>query len=825
MARDADTLSEYNARRDFSRTAEPRGKAPRRRSGALQFVVQKHAARRLHYDFRLEWNGVLLSWAVTRGPSADPAEKRLAVRTEDHPLSYAGFEGTIPAGQYGGGTVMLWDRGTWEPEGDVDAGLAAGKLTFTLRGTRMKGGWSLVRMRQTKGRRENWLLVKQRDDFAQEAPDALTESAGNSVETGRGMDEIASGAVVHRAAPATGRRCGRRPAFREPQLATLVDAAPEGEDWLHETKFDGYRCLAALGRGGTRLYTRSGRDWTERFAALGGAFDSLACDSALIDGEVMAAQIRGSAFSSLQNALAEGGGLVFFAFDLIERDGTDLAALPQRDRRRQLEALFAPVPAEGPLRLSEIIRGSGPEVFAAACQAGAEGIISKRADAPYRGRRSRAWRKVKCDRRQEFVIGGYTPSDRPGRPFASLLLGTREGGRLVYRGRVGTGFNETSFRLLAAGFTPRKTAPFDTPVPGSVGRGAVWLRPDRVAEIGFAEFTADGHLRHARYLGLREDKEAGCVTLERPAGESEENAKVGGVTVTSPDRVVYPDCGVTKHDVAEYYHRIGARMMRIAAHRPVALLRCPGGLREECFFQKHAGQGFPAALRRLDPEALGGDAASWIYMTRPEALVAAAQMGTIEVHIGGVRIDRPDRPDRLVFDLDPDEAVGWAAVRRAARDLSERLAALGLRSFPLVTGGKGVHVCVALRRSHSWETVKLFARTVAHVLAASEPDRFTANMSKSRRKGRIFVDWLRNDDSATAVCAYSLRARAGARVAVPLTWRELDDVAGASAFGINEALDRLDGPCPWLEALDDLQSITAESVERLDAWSAGSPGG
>ncbi|EKE43954.1 hypothetical protein OCGS_1935 [Oceaniovalibus guishaninsula JLT2003] len=814
-ARDPDPLAEYKARRDFDRTAEPAGTLAEARRDGLRFLVQKHDATRLHWDFRLEWNGVLLSWAVTRGPSDDPHEKRLAVRTEDHPLDYGTFEGTIPAGQYGGGTVMMWDHGTYTPDTDMDAGLETGKLKVTLQGHRMRGGWALVRMRRKPGeKRENWLLIKERDAFARDDADRLTRDHLLSVQTGRAMDAIAQGAPPgDPPEPDTPARRKKRPAFTAPQLATLVDAAPDGDDWIHETKFDGYRCLAAIGKGGARLYTRSGKDWTDRFAALSRAFDPLPCDAALLDGEVMAAYIRGSAFSSLQRALKDGAPLVYYAFDLLSLDGTDLRRSPLIDRRARLADLLSGLPPNGPLRISAHTVGDGPALFAAACKAGAEGIVSKRADAPYRGARTRAWVKVKCTRRQEFVIGGYTPSDKPGRPFASLLVGQMENGALAYRGRVGTGFSADDLVALAAAFTPRQTSPFDD-VPRAIARDARWIRPDLVAEVDFTELTADGHVRHGSFLGLRHDKPAAGVTPERPA--SDDTPRIAGVRLSSGDREIFPRAGCTKRDLARYVEAAGDRLTRIAGHRPLSLLRLPTGLQGQRFFQKHAGKGWPSELQRIEIAESDGNPAEYLYATRPASFVAAVQMGAIEFHVWGARTDRLDRPDRLVFDLDPDEGLGWPQTRDAAFDVRDRLAALGLASTPVVTGGKGVHVCTILRRTREWDTVKLFARTFAHILERDAPDRYVATMSKARRKGRIFVDWLRNERGSTAIAPYSVRARPGAPVAVPVAWDELAGLDAADTFRMAHMADRLAAPCPYLAALDDPQSLNAATIDRLD---------
>ncbi len=815
MGRAADKLAEYNARRNFDSTGEPAGKLARARQSGLRFLVQKHDARRLHYDFRLEWDGVLLSWAVTKGPSADPGEKRLAVRTEDHPLSYADFEGTIPKGDYGGGTVMLWDQGTWQPQGNPDQGLKDGKLTFTIQGRRMKGGWALVRMRG-KEKRENWLLIKHRDEYASEHPDALIESAVTSITTGRKMAAIARGAkATDPPAPEVARKL-KRPGFRDVQLATLYDEAPDGDAWLHETKFDGYRALAALGKGGTRFFTRSGKDWTDRFAALQGAFDPVPCDAALIDGEVMAARIEGSAFSALQSALSDGAPLVFYAFDLLVLDGKDLTGAPLGERRERLAELLSGVSKGGPLRLSEHVVGGGPAIFAKACKAGAEGIISKRIDAPYRGKRTKAWRKIKCSRRQEFVIGGFSPSDKAGRPFASLLIGTYDAERLRYRGRVGTGFAQTDFDRLQAAMTARKTSPFEG-VPSDIARGAKWLRPDLVADVEFAEFTADGYVRHGSYQGLRDDKAARAVRIEAPT-EDEKNDTVLGVKISSANRRVFPDAGCTKLDIARHYARVGARMIDLAGHRPLSLFRCPGGLTEPCFFQKHGGGGMPDALSHIDIKESDGETADYLYATRPQSLVAAAQMGTVEFHIWGARIDRLERPDRLVFDLDPDEGLDWSDVRDAAFDVRDSLGQLGLDTGAIVTGGKGIHVWMALGRTREWNTVKLFAQTFAHVMAEKAPDRYTATMSRKKRKGRIFIDWLRNERGATAIAPYAVRARKGAPVAVPVTWDELQKLPSANSFRMADMGARLKSPCPALGQQQNLQSLTDGVIGKLQHW-------
>ena len=766
------SLDVYRAKRRFAETPEPEGRVGGARG--MAFVVQKHDATRLHWDFRLEWGGVLLSWAVTKGPSADPSEKRLAVRTEDHPLEYGGFEGVIPEGNYGAGTVMLWDRGTWEPLHDVEEGLAAGKLHFVLHGARMRGGWALVRMRGRAGEaRENWLLVKEKDAEAAADADAMVRDHVTSVATGRGMEEIASGA----AAPAGWRKGRRRanPAFVEPQLASLADAVPDGPCWWHEVKLDGYRGQVSIGRDGVRVFSRSGSDWTERLDRIVPGAAALDCDAALIDGEVLA---ENGDFSALQKALKARGALVFYAFDLLRLDGRDLTGNPLSERRAALERLFADLPERGVLRLSPVLR-DGAALWREVCAAGGEGIVSKRVDRPSRRGRGTEWIKVKCGRRAEFVVLGWQPSDRAGRGFASLHLGSVEAGRVIYRGKVGTGFDEADFAVLMPALARLAAAGPPEGVPAI--RGARWLRPEMVVEIRFAEYTAEGRVRHGVYLGIREDKPAMTVSAEG----APEGAVVAGVPISSPARVVWPDCGITKLDLARYLEAVGPRMLDDLRDRPLAFVRHPDGVAQKGFFQKHKGDGWPDAIRTFR-DADGEDR---MVLTDVEGIVAAAQMGVVEFHIHGARRDLPEKPDRMVFDLDPDEAVGWDGVASAAADLREVLATLGLPSHAVVTGGKGVHVVVPLRRRAGQDSVTAFARAFAATLAAREPERFVATMSKARRKGRIFVDWLRNQRGATAICPFSPRARTGAPVALPVEWQELPRLR-AGAFGLEAARER-----------------------------------
>ena len=882
-----DGLDTYNAKRDFKKTTEPAGDPaaygqPKAAGEALQFLVQKHAATRLHYDFRLEFNGVLLSWAVTKGPSPDPSQKRLAVRTEDHPLSYASFEGTIPKGEYGGGTVMLWDQGTWEPVGNPKAGLKKGKLEFSLVGERMRGAWVLVRMRvKEKTSRENWLLIKSRDEYAIDEADKLIEDFEVSVTTQRNMAEIA-GAVTEpkrralsvksqssRSATSRKRRTNQQleplaaPVFSNPQLATLVDSAPDSDEWLNEAKFDGYRLLCSIGKGGVRCYTRSGRDWTAKFNSIANALAGIKCRSALIDGEVIAAGDNGgSDFSALQLALSStgdsSGALEFMAFDLLEIDGEDWRDKPQIERKERLREALQGLPLESPVRFSEHVVGNGPEVFKALCAAGREGIIAKRASASYRGARSKSWLKIKCSRRQEFVIGGFSPSSKPGRPFASLLIGSFDGNRLIYHGRIGTGFNTRLMDELSARMRPmvRKTSPFAIgkgaaadPVPAAIARNAQWLTPKLVVEVEFAELTDSGHVRHGVFQGLREDKSAKDVHFEQPAHAvpsarpaqekpsgrksrtesaqmkqassiKEKDEKVQGITLTHPDRILFPEQGLSKLDLAHYYEAIAERMLPLMSDFPLSLVRCPSGRsssKKSCFFQKHASDGFPEALRSISITESSGKEKDYLYLSDAAGLVAGVQMGTLEYHIWGSKRDRLEKPSRVVFDLDPDEGLEFKAVKEAAELVRGGLQVLGLESFPLVTGGKGVHVVVPLRRTAEWPQVTAFAKAFALYLVQQFPDRYTATMSKKKREGKLFLDWFRNDRGSTAIAPYSTRAREGAPVATPVSWEELAALNAASTFRPADVSKRLDEADPWADYDSLSQSITREMLDRLES--------
>ena len=852
MAARQEPLEAYNAKRDFTKTAEPAGKVARRKAKALSFVVQKHDATRLHYDFRLELDGVLLSWAVTKGPSTNPADKRLAVHVEDHPLDYGGFEGTIPAGQYGGGTVMLWDEGTWEPIGDPHEGLEKGDLKFILHGKRMKGSWVLVHMkgRDAKKRdgttRENWLLIKHDDEYATRT-DGLTEKFTTSVETGRDLDGIAKGNKSRRkvasalAVPSTNvwtrKGAVALPEFREPELATLIEEIPTGRDWLFEMKYDGYRALAALAGDQVRLYTRNANDWTVQFGSLVEPLSKLTKGSALLDGEIVAFKDGRTDFSTLKDALSSGAPLTYFVFDLLEQDGEDLRQLPLTERKQKLRKLLGRTSQNSPIQFSEHIAGEGEKFFKAMCDGGFEGTVAKLGSSRYIGDRTRDWLKIKCLQRQEFVIGGWRPSDKKS-TFASLLLGTWDNGKLIYRGRVGTGFNVRSAAQLQAAMNKRarKTSPF-ADAPRDISRHAKWIDPELVGEIAFTEVTPDGHLRHPSFMGLREDKASAEVKLEKPAalpaaakakpkGKAKPLARIEltdemgiataerlGVRLSHPDKVVYVP-GVTKAQLVAYYDAVAERMLPHIAKRPLSLVRLPTGSKKP-FFQKHDSGGFPDAFKKVKITETTGPTDIYLYIDDEAGLAASVQMNALELHIWGSHIDKLERPDRIIFDIDPDEGLDFNATRQAAADIRDKLGELGLKTYPMVTGGKGVHVIAPLKPTLEWPEVKAFCHAFADKLAADEPDRFTSNIRKVNRKGRMFVDYLRNERGATAVCPFSTRAKNGGACAVPLAWDELTTIEGAGVFKIAEAAARAKAPDPWPDYFKVKQAITKTMMKAV----------
>jgi bifunctional non-homologous end joining protein LigD len=811
----ASALDVYRSKRRFDATPEPSGDEAA--EPGWRYAIQKHDATRLHYDLRLELDGVLLSWAVTRGPSRDTAEKRLAVRTEDHPVDYASFEGVIPEG-YGAGTVMLWDTGSWEPVGDPHEGLKAGKLAFHVHGERLLGRWALVRMKPRKGEtRENWLLIKEKDDHVSRRGDVLKTHV-KSVSSGRTMAQIAKGA----AAAERPAKKSHAPGFIEPMLATLAEEVPEGDDWLFEVKFDGYRAQLSTAGDDVTIFTRSGLDWTERFAGVADAAKTLKLDGCLIDGEIVALDDKGvSDFGALQAAMEEGRSrnLSLFAFDLLFDGGEDIRRLPLTERKARLKQRLRF--SKGPIYYTDDFE-DGARGLEQLSAAGYEGVVAKRGSAAYRSGRAKGWLKIKAGHRQEFVILGVSPSDKD-RPFASLLVGLNEGKRLVYAGRVGSGFSDADFARLEKAFAPRwrDEAPIGEPPPGPIGRKAQWLAPDLLAEVDFAGFTRDGQVRHGRFIGLREDKPARTAKRERAAAakattyqaKRSEAPPDPKVRLTHPERELYP--GVTKADVAAYLETVAARMLPFTGGRALSLVRCPEGISGERFFQKHSHSGLPEAVGRKMIEDGKGEPFEALYVAGADGLASTAQVSALEIHINGARLDRPETPDRVVFDLDPDERVGFADVKEAAFELREALLALELKSFALLTGGKGVHVVAPLARRRNWDEVSAFAKALSERFAEAEPKRFVATMTKAKRREKIFIDHFRNGRAASAIAPYSLRARDGAPVACPVTWEGLKRLDRADAFRIGDAT-KIAAADPWQGyGAAAKQSISARALKAL----------
>jgi len=807
-------LSTYRTKRDFSKTPEPSGETRVKPSKRQRFVIQRHAATRLHYDLRLELNGVFKSWAVTRGPSLDPHDKRLAVEVEDHPLDYGDFEGTIPKGQYGGGTVQLWDRGYWIPQSESapEKALAKGELKFELEGERLKGSWVLVRLKRRDGeKRDNWLLIKHRDDAAvAKNGDAVTKE-DRSVASGRSMSEIAAGKgrrprpFMLRAnmpanaiwqsdrkeapAPAArprvqralhGKKLRRLPDFVEPQLCRLVERAPNGEGWVHEVKFDGYRIQAHVEDGGAVLKTRKGLDWTKRFPEIAKAAARLTEDS-LIDGEIVALDAKGVPdFAGLQDALSMGktGGLVYFVFDLIATDEENLRPLPLAARKARLKALIGR--GNTRIRYVDHWESAGDSVLDAACKMGLEGIVSKRLDAPYESGRNGTWTKAKCRGGQEIVIGGWTEENGK---FRSLLAGARRGKGLTYLGRVGTGYSRSVAQALLSTLKPleRATSPFSGPNAPRKERDMRWAEPRLIAEINFAGWTGDGMLRQASFKGLREDKSPAEIHVETPEpvpamtkSRAKDQDIMQGVRISHPDKVLWPEDKITKGDLARYFEAVGPAMMEHIKGRPCSIIRAPDGIAGELFFQRHAMKGLSPLFTLVK---VAGDKQPYLQIDKPEALIAAAQIAAVEIHPWNCATGKPEIAGRFVFDLDPAPDVPFARVIEAAKEIRARLEALGLVAFCKTTGGKGLHVVTPLKSDGAnamrWPEAKAFAKEVCRQMADDSPDRYLISMAKKDRRGRIFLDYLRNDKTASAVAPFSPRARPRATVSMPLSWTQV----------------------------------------------------
>jgi bifunctional non-homologous end joining protein LigD len=853
-----DSLTKYRAKRDFTQTQEPAGKKAVPASKQLRFVIQRHDATRLHYDFRLELDGTFKSWAVTRGPSLDPHDKRLAVEVEDHPLDYGDFEGTIPEGQYGGGTVQLWDRGYWLPDGDPHQGLKRGDLKFTLAGERLSGSWVLVRMKWDRnkgrnggGKRTNWLLIKHRDAAAHEGDADKLLKDPKSIASGRTLKEIALGAgkaptpfMSRKTRVAAGavwgakakkgkpaakpKKASSMPRFVEPQLAKLVERAPAAAGWAHEVKFDGYRLQLRVEGGKAVLRTRRGLDWTTRFAAIAEAAAKL--PDCILDGEAVSLDHHGAPdFAALQVALSDGKSedLIFFAFDLLFADGEDLRPLPLSDRKARLAEILSGLKGKHPaLRYVDHFETAGDAVLQSACRMHLEGIVSKELDAPYRSGRVGSWVKTKCRAGHEVVIGGWTSE---GKRLRSLLVGVHKGKKLVYVGRVGTGFGEATVRKL----WPRlkeiesDTSPFASGASPPKEANMHWAKPELVAEIEFAGWTGAGNVRQAAFKGLRADKPADEVEAEtparpektrmaRPAPTKSGPAIVMGVSISHPDKPLWPDEAppVTKLDLAQYYEAVGAWMIDHLKGRPCSIVRTPDGISGQTFFQRHAMAGSSSLIEEVKVK---GDKKPYLQIDRIEALAAVAQIGATELHPWNCQPGNPELPGRLVFDLDPAPDVKFAAVIAAALEVAERLEVLGLAAFCKTTGGKGLHVVVPLtadRKSPDWDAAKLFAKEICRRIAADDPDHFVLNMAKKERTGRIFLDYLRNDRTATAVAPLSPRARPGATVSMPIDWRQVKAGLDPKKFTVRTAPALLKKSKPWKDYATSARPLRG-AIERF----------
>jgi bifunctional non-homologous end joining protein LigD len=922
-------LTEYKQKRRFSKTSEPAPKAGKRTG--WRYVIQKHDASRLHYDFRLELDHVLKSWAVPKGPCLDPSVKRLAVEVEDHPVGYGTFEGIIPEGEYGGGTVLLWDTGRWEPVGDPHTGLRTGRLKFNLYGQKLHGAWALIRTRASSDTdSRQWLLIKERDDSARRVSDGdILEELPLSVATGRELESIAkaegsvrsSGKAVDSSAKRHSKRKSpiaksaksakavakksrttiktesaiagaiqrQMPDQIDVQLATLTEKPPDGDEWLHEIKFDGYRMVCRIDGDAVKLISRNHQEWTGRLNQMIPSIRKLAAHQAILDGEVVAVQPDGTTdFQSLQNAFRDDrvDGLKYYVFDLLYLDGRSLVEVPLEERKQLLRTLLNDSGPNETVLLSDHVIGAGEDFQQHACRLHLEGMISKRRDQPYRAGRGYGWLKTKCVHKDEFVIGGYTEPQGARKGFGAVLIGFHDDkGDLRYAGKVGTGFDEYALKELSDRFQKleQQKSPF-VDIKKRTGdiRAAHWMKPSLVGQFNYGNRTRDGRLRHASFQGLREDKPANQVVLDSPvpvdeavekfeanrhdgsrkdsngdAGIKKTRRKRGteassfrgandrndrtekpgaqspskavaksksaaeetfdSVRLTHPEKILYPDVGITKQELAQYLKDVSEWMLPHLRHRPLVVVRCPDGLGGECFYQKHPGVGTPANLRQI-PIKEKQKNENYLIIDDVAGLISLAQISVLELHVWGSREDNLEKPDRLIFDLDPAPDVPWDQIVNGARRVRAFLQELGLESFVKTTGGKGLHLVVPIDRRHDWNDAKSFCKRVAEMIVTAAPDQYTSNMSKATRTGKIFVDYLRNGRGATAVAPYSMRSRANAGVSTPLAWEELSPKMHSDHFTVRNIPRRLRSVRrdPWSE-MESIHQNLSGPIRKLKA--------
>lgn len=777
-----DLLKEYNKKRDFMITKEPSGKKKitKKKTSKLTFVVQEHHASHLHYDFRLEWEGVLKSWAVPKGPSPDPKDKRLAVQTEDHPLEYGKFQGTIPKGEYGGGEVFIWDNGTWEPDGDPEYGFKKGHLQFILKGKKLKGKWHLVKTRwgSEKAREKNWLLMKAADDEVSVASSKATKKKTTTKKVSKKKARV----------------MGKDPwpDFISPQLPRLVTSVPADTQWVHEMKFDGYRMQGHLKNNIARLFTRNGLDWSNSFPHILENLGKIEATNAIFDGEIVALDEEGhSDFQKLQNSLKSKAdlGLRYYIFDIMFLNGEDLRGRPLLERKAILKKVLRNCPSN--ILYSEHITEDGDEFYKVSCEHKLEGIVSKIADSPYRSGRNDLWAKTKCTSRQEFVIGGYTDAQGGRSGFGALLLGIYENGELKYAGRVGTGFNHQTLRDMRKMLNglEQKKCPFEINAPK--GKDIHWVKPIKVAEVSFSQWTSDGILRTPVFVGLREDKPAKDILMEKPKKISKLKNKTTGLRdVSSPDKILYKKEKITKKEVADFYEAIASQMLPYMKDRPLSLMRCPEGSEGTCFYQKHITGKIPESLTTFPVKEDKGEGI-YLSVDSSQGLRELVQINAFELHAWNCHRQAIMRPDQIVMDFDPGPGVPWKEVISAAFELKEMLEDLNLKSFVKLTGGKGIHVHIPVAPLYDWDQIKSFSQGLALEMVSANPKKYTANMSKSLRKGKIFVDYLRNGYGATAVVPYSLRAKPLSAVAIPLEWSELKRVKSPQQYTIKVALKKI----------------------------------